>query len=200
MGDAFNLTIVFHDYWVGLVKTVKRTRRGGENRFDEIPRPNRLSDPLVMSRLYRAMEEKLAIQILYTSTTTGKDDSQWVAPVRFASDGERIHLRAFSFKHHEYRDYVPVRIGTGSSFKTRPLVDDLPIDEDWETIALIPLIPRHDLSADQARAVRREYGFQVKTLCIQTRKALEFYADRRWGLDQKSSRLERHATEYVRPD
>jgi hypothetical protein len=180
-----------HDNWTRIISD------SGSERFDELPRLNRLSNPSIMSKLYRAMEERLAIQIQYTSMTTGKDDGQWIVPTRFASDGDRIHLRAFSFKHNEYRDYVPVRIGAGSSFKTRPLDSDLPSDEDWETIARIHLVPKAGLSEEQVKAVRREYGFKGKSLCIETRKALEFYAVRRWGLDQRNARLERHSTEYA---
>lgn len=180
-----------HNNWTQLISD------SGAQRFDELPHLNRPSDPAIMSILYRAMEERHAIHIQYTSMTTGRDDGQWLAPTRFASDGSRIHLRAFSFKHDAYRDYVPARIGSGSRFKTRPLSVDLPKDEDWETTARIHLVPKSNLSPDQQKAVRREYGFTGKSLCIETRKALEFYADRRWGLDQASARLERLSTEYL---
>lgn len=179
-----------HENWTRVISD------SGPDRFDELPQLNRLSDPSIMSKLYRGMEDKQAIQIQYTSMTTGKDDGQWIAPTRFASDGDRIHVRAFSFKHDEYRDYVPVRIATGSSFKTRPLAVDLPVDEDWDMIARIQLVPKAGLTDDQKKAVRREYGFTGKSLCIETRKSLEFYADRRWGLDQDNARLERYSTEY----
>ncbi len=171
----------------------------GPDRFDVLPKLNRLSDPAIMSKLYRAMTENREIQIQYTSMTTGKDNDQWIAPTRFASDGERIHVRALSFKHDEYRDYVPVRIGDGSSFKTRALEAELPRDFDWETIVRIHLVPKAGLTENQIKAVRREYGFRNETLCIETRKALEFYADRRWGLDQLNTRLERSFTEYIPP-
>ncbi len=171
----------------------------GPDRFDELPKLNRLSDPSIMSRLYRAMEEKMAVQIQYTSMATGRDRGQWIGPTRFASDGERIHVRAFSFKHDDYRDYVPIRIGAGSSFKTRTFVAELPRDSDWETIARIYLEPKTGLTKDQIKTVRREYGFKNKSLCIETRKALEFYVDRRWGLDRPDTRLEKSLVEYDPP-
>jgi hypothetical protein len=182
-----------HQNWTRIISD------SGPDRFVELPRLNRLSDPSIMARLYRAMAEKREIQIQYTSMTTGKDNGQWIAPTRFASDGERIHVRAFNFKHDEYRDYVPVRIGAGSSFITRALEAKLQRDLDWETIARIHLVPKAGLTENQIKAVRREYGFKNESLCIETRKALKFYADRRWGLDQLNTRLERSITEYVRP-
>jgi hypothetical protein len=44
--------------------------------------------------------------------------------------------------------------------------------------------------------VRTEYGFEGELICVETRKALEFFLDRRWGLDQEDARLERVRTEY----
>lgn len=171
----------------------------GTARFDELPRLNRHSDVNIVSKLYRAMEERQAIEIQYISMTTGSGEAQWIAPTGFASDGERMHLRAFSFKHEEYRDYIPVRISETSSLKTRPLVTDLPADHAWDTIVRIHLVPKSSLSKRQKDAVRREYGFTAETLCIETRKALEFYADRRWGLDQPNARLQRSSTDIVEP-
>ena len=40
------------------------------------------------------------------------------------------------------------------------------------------LRPRSGLSAAQAEAIRREYGFSGAELVVTTRKALEFYFDR----------------------
>lgn len=55
---------------------------------------------------------------------------------------------------------------------------------------------RREGSPRQAAAVRREYGFDGDTLCVETTKALEFYFNRRWGLDLPGARLERARTEY----
>lgn len=161
-----------------------------ESRFDELPRLHRHQDVNIVSKLYRAMDERKAIEIKYTSMTTGSDEAQWIAPVCFGSDGDRMHVRAFSYKNDEYRDYLPVRISQASSLKTRALEMDLPVDNDWNTIVHIHLVPKATLSKRQKEAVRREYGFKGKTLCIETRKALEFYANRRWGLDQPNARIE----------
>ena len=161
-----------------------------------LPQPERRADPTIVSQLYRAMREQLALQIRYTSMTSGADPGQWIAPTHFTSDGESVHLRAFSFKHNDYRSYLPFRVGADSSFETRPLVEPLPHDADWNTIAKIWLKPKAGLTPEQAVAVRREYGFDGELLCVETRKALEFYLDRRWGLDQKGARLERVRTDY----
>jgi len=161
-----------------------------------LPTPARKANPRVIARLHQAMQAGRQLHIGYTSMTSGADDGHWIAPVRFTSDGESVHLRAFSFKHGEYRNYLPIRIDPDSNFRERDIVEPLPPDEDWQTRAVIWLRPKAGLSAQQAKAVRREFGFEGEFLLVETRKALEFFLDRRWGLDQKGARLEREKTVY----
>jgi hypothetical protein len=163
---------------------------------DLLPGPVRSASPEIVAKLYRAMKGELAIHLQYTSMNTGSDHGQWIAPTAFSSDGEAVHIRGYSYKHREYRDYLPIRISDQSTFDTRALEEPLPFDRDWHTKALIWLRPISELSSEQAETVRREFGFQGETLCIETRKALEFYVDRRWGLNVKGARLERFKTDY----
>ncbi len=164
--------------------------------LDQLPALSRRADPKVTSLLFRAMRLRKAISIRYVSMSSGETDDQWIAPSRFASDGERVHLRAYSFKHEGYRDYIPIRVAPESSFVLEDLREILPRDEDWHTLASIYLRPRIGLTKEQADMVRLEYGFSQPTLRVETRKALEFYAKRRWGLDQVGSRLEIERVDY----
>jgi hypothetical protein len=161
-----------------------------------LPRPERRADPKIIARLHQAIRSRKAVQIRYTSISSGADEGQWIAPTRFTSDGESVHLRAFSFKHEEYRNYLPIRIEPNSSFEEKLLDQPLPDDTDWNTRAIIWLRPKTGLSTQQASVVRREYGFDGKLLHVETRKALEFFFNRRWGLDEPGARLERAKTEY----
>lgn len=161
-----------------------------------LPQPVRHANAKIIALLYQSLNARRALHIRYTSMTTGTDDGQWILPTNFSSDGEAVHLRAFSFKHREYRDYLPIRIDPGSTFETRSVTEELPDDKDWDTRTRIWLRPRKALSPRQAAAVRREYGFDGETLCVETTKALEFYFNRRWGLDLPGARLERVRTEY----
>ena len=161
-----------------------------------LPRPERKADPEIIARLHQTIRSQKAIHICYTSISTGADEGQWIAPTRFTSDGESVHVRAFSFKHGEFRNYLPIRIEPDSSLKERLLTEPLPEDVDWNTLAIIWLRPKSGLSDQQATVVRREFGFEDDLLRIETRKALEFFFNRRWGLDEKGARLERAKTEY----
>jgi hypothetical protein len=162
-----------------------------------LPRPERKADPTTIARLHRAVRSGKALHVCYTSITSGASEGQWIAPTRFTLDGESVHLRAFSFKHEDYRNYLPIRIEPDSSFEERSLDGQLPEDLDWNTRAIIWLKPRSDLSDRQAGVVRREFGFEGEFLRVETRKALEFFMERRWGLNEPGARLERAKTDYL---
>lgn len=159
--------------------------------LSRLPGPVRQCPPLVMREINQAIERRSFLQIDYVSMSSGLRDSQWIAPAHIASDGERLHVRAWSEVRKEWRDFLPVRVSADSSFALRPIDETLPTDAEWETIVEIRLRPRQDLTAEQQRAVRLEYGFDDDSLTFETNRALEFYVDRRWGLDRPGARLER---------
>lgn len=161
-----------------------------------LPLPVRRADPNITGHLYRAMHSGRALHIRYTSMSTGIDDGQWIAPSRFTCDGESVHLRAYSFKHQDYRDYLPIRVSANSSFETRALGEPLPHDVDWHTLARIWLQPKSNLTPEQADVVRLEYGFDGNLLLIELRKAMEFYLMHRWRLNDPGARLEVADKEY----
>lgn len=162
-----------------------------------LPRPRRRANPQIVARLYQAMRAGQSIEVRYTSMNSGTGKDEWIAPTHFTSDGEAVHLRAYSFRHREYRNYLPIRVDTSSSFAVRDQSEALPEDVDWEARVRISLRPKRSLSPEQAEVVRREYGFEKDLLIIETNKVLEFYFDRRWGLDQPGARLEREKTELI---
>jgi hypothetical protein len=156
-----------------------------------IPLPTRVLAPAVIAPLHRAMRNERDVQITYTSMTSGLSEPQWISPVQFHFDGEAIHLRAWSHKHADYRDYLPIRIFKEKDFVTRDRSSPLPFDSDWHSLVRLWIRPRSGLSDAQARVVRQEYGFETDThLAIKTRKALVFYVKRRWRLDDDKARLE----------
>lgn len=156
-----------------------------------IPLPNRVMNPTVFAQLYRAMKSEQDVQITYTSMTSGLSDPQWIRPVQFHFDGEAIYLRAWSYKHNQYRDFLPIRITKQTEMETREKPAPLPFDTDWNRLVRLWIRPRSGLSDAQALVVRLEYGFQEKThLAVDTRRALAFYVIRRWRLNDKNARLE----------
>jgi hypothetical protein len=164
---------------------------GAGDRFDALPMPHRGCPAVVVRHLYQAMERNLRIEIDYVSMSSGRTRSQWIAPTRIGFDGTRLHFRAWSYRRSEWRDYLPVRVSDASTFRTEPIPDALPADAEWDRIVRVGLRPRTDLSPEQRQAVRSEYGLDRGDLIVETREALAFYLDRRWGLDLPDARLER---------
>jgi len=166
--------------------------------LSSVPQPQRSADPRIITQLYQSLKSNVALLVKYTSMTSGDDKAQWIAPTHFSSDGESIHVRAFSFKHLEFRDYLPIRVSPESSFERRALNEPLPEDKDWQTIGRYWLQPKSTLSLKQAAVVKLEYGFSDDTLLLETRKALEIYLLRRWRVGDANSRLELAKKEYSR--
>jgi len=166
-------------------------RSSATDSFSKLPSPVRQCPPFVMRQLYQAIEQQLKLEIDYVSMSTGLRQNQWIAPANFASDGERLHVRAWSFQHQDWRDYLPVRVSPESSFLSDQIKQILPRDDEWEDLIEIRLQPLSNLSNEQKAAVRLEYGFTEDVLSFEIRKSLEFYIERRWGLNRPGARLER---------
>lgn len=164
-----------------------------------LPRAKRWLDPRVATALYDAISNQLKLNIAYTSMSSGETAPQWVAPTQFIFDGENIHFRAYSYKRGEYRNFHPARIEPEDNFETEQIGQPLQFDKEWNTRSIIWLRPSASLTAEQAAVVRREFGFSGELLRIEIRQALEFYFDRRWGLNEPGARLERVKTESVVP-
>ncbi len=164
-----------------------------------LPRAKRWLDPQVATALHDAISNRRKIRIVYTSMNSGETAPQWVAPTRFTFDGESIHFRAYSYKRGEYRNFHPARIEPADAYQTDEIDEPLPFDAEWHTLRTIWLRPSKWLSPAQAAVVRREYGFSDDFLKIEVRQALEFFMDRRWGLNEPGARLEKVKTESVFP-
>lgn len=165
--------------------------------FEVLPDLQRTQNVRVFKPLYRALLAKEAVQIVYQSMRQPEPETRWIAPLRFASDGVRLHLRAWCYTRQGFRDFIPSRIDPARSFGQRRDALDIPKDDDWFTWAVLKLRPHRDLAQDQKRVVRIEFGFDDECLEIRVRKALEFYTKRRWGLDQENPRLECVSCDYV---
>jgi len=165
--------------------------------FDRLPDLQRVQDVRVLRPLYRAFRANETVKIVYQSMRDPEPMTRWIAPVRFASDGVRLHVRAWCYTRHSFRDFHPARIDPDRSFKETRTGEEIPYDVDWFTWAVLKLKPHSRLTAAQQRVVRIEYGFTGDVLEARTRKALEFYTERRWGLEQREPRLELVSTDYI---
>ena len=103
---------------------------GGDDVFDTLPDLARTQSVSVLRSLYRAILAGEAVEIIYQSmgvaeTGNPAQQARWIAPVGFASDGMRQHVRAWCFKQGDYRDFVPSRMNSERSFAVRRPADKL---------------------------------------------------------------------------
>ena len=158
--------------------------------FDALPDLQRSQKVRAFQPLYRAMRARQSIQIVYQSMRQPEPESRLIAPLRFASDGVRLHVRAWCFTRKEFRDFIPARIDLDLSFDNVADAVGVPRDDDWFTWSILKLRPHERLTEAQKKVVRIEFDFTEDVLEIRIRKALEFYMERRWGLHQDAPRLE----------
>ncbi len=164
--------------------------------IETLPDLQRMQTVKTFRPLYRALLAGEAIEIVYQSMRDPDHETRWIAPLRFASDGVRLHVRAWCYTRQDFRDFIPSRIDPSKSFAKRREASDIPEDVDWNTCAILKLRPHRDLTEQQRRVVRIEFGFEGECLELRVRKALEFYTARRWGLDQENPRLECVSRDY----
>jgi hypothetical protein len=160
--------------------------------FDSLPNLQRTQNVKAFVPLYRAMRANQSVEIVYQSMKEDEPypETRQIAPVRFVSDGVRLHVRAYCYMRQEFRDFIPSRIDLDLSFRHIGDAEGIPPDDDWYTWTIFKLRPHKRLSESQKRVVRTEFGFTDEILEIRIRKALEFYPKRRWGLEQEFPRLE----------
>ncbi len=154
-----------------------------------LPTLDRPLDAALMARLYRAIRDRRPLGVQYQTMSRPDPETRTITPTAFACDGQRWHVRAYCHLREAYRDFVLSRLTivdhSLSMASAGPLIRDLA----WETYVELVLTPAPSLEPSQAQAVARDYGMGAEGLLVRVRLALEFYALRRWGLDQPQSRL-----------
>jgi len=168
-----------------------------QSSFDELPDLQRSQNVHAFLPLYRAMRARQSIEIVYQSMKDPEPEMRRIAPLKFVSDGVRLHARAYCFTRKKFRDFVPSRIDLELSFLKAEDAETIPSDDEWYTWSILKLRPHERLTDSQKRVVRTEFGFTEDVLEIRIRQALEFYTTRRWGLDQDFPRLECLSIDHV---
>lgn len=168
-----------------------------QSNFDALPDLQRSQNVHAFLPLYRAMRAKQSVEIVYQSMKNPEPETRQIAPVRFVSDGVRLHLRAYCFTRENFRDFIPSRIDLDLSFLKTKGAENIPRDDEWFTWSILKLRPHERLTPSQQRVVRTEFGFTEDVLEIRIRQALEFYSKRRWGLDQEFPRLDYLSIDHV---
>jgi len=150
---------------------------------DATPRPERDVDSEILREFLSAIRERVALLIVYQSMSTAEPSRRVIEPHAFASDGFRWHVRAYSQKDEEFRDFVLSRVREIIDHKD--CVSSPEQDLDWSTEIILEIAPHPHLSPQQSAVIQQDYGMVKGSKKIPVRKALVFYALQQMRLDPR---------------
>lgn len=144
--------------------------------------PTRNPQPQLAQPILRAIDNKLAIDIGYTSLTTPEYEDRIIEPHSLIFDGLRWHVRAFCRKNMAFRDFVLSRFN-GEVIDEGKAQTDSVEDKLWHQTIAIEIEPDPRLSPAQQRVISDDYQMVNQKLVLNTRIALLNYLLKRLGLD-----------------
>ena len=136
----------------------------------------------VLARLTQAILNGNAVNVIYTSLTSGSS-SRDLVPHCIVDNGLRWHLRAYDRKSETFRDFVLTRISKASIRSNQVYQHELR-DVDWQWQQQVRLVIKpHPINIRQPTAIEMDYGMIDGELVVNTRAALAGYILRRWNVD-----------------
>jgi len=152
----------------------------GSERVSVLRMPLREAGVEVERRVFLAVLNGLRVKVRYASVNSGREEWRWLRPHALGHNGARWHVRAWCEQHEEFRDFTLSRIAEVEWSREHT---ELPLaDKDWDAWVTLRVSPHQELSADQRKAVERDYAMRNGVLKITVRKAMEGYLRERLGL------------------
>lgn len=143
--------------------------------------PQRIVSSEILIDVLKAIRDGKAINVNYLSLSSGAG-WRWIEPHALAWDGSRWHLRAYSRRRGEFRDFVLTRIyETG---ETEPATSSGRDDQLWHQFVTVKVGPHPDLSEHRRRALELDFRMDGGHCNIEIRAALVFYLFNRLGFPQ----------------
>lgn len=148
----------------------------------EAPSQLNVPDIYIVARLVQAILNKKAVNVIYTSLSSGSAARDLV-PHSIIDNGLRWHVRAYDRKSKSFRDFVLTRIGKITIKDTPPKVhEDKLEDHQWMRMMPLQLTP-HPVNVQYPQAIELDYGMDGGMLQLTVRAALVGYLLRRWNVD-----------------
>jgi hypothetical protein len=145
--------------------------------------PTRNPQPHLAQPILRAIDNKLAIDIGYTSLTSPEYKDRIIEPHSLIFDGLRWHVRAFCRKNMSFRDFVLSRFN-GEVINEGKAQHDSSNDHQWHQKITLEIEPDPRLSRPQQQVISDDYQMTNGMLLINTRAALVNYLLKRMHLDK----------------
>lgn len=148
----------------------------------EAPSQLNIPDIYIVARLVQAIINKKAINVIYTSLSSGSAARDLV-PHSIIDNGLRWHVRAYDRKSNSFRDFVLTRISKVTIKDDVPeIFEDKLEDHQWMRMMPLQLVP-HPNNIEHATAIQMDYGMDKGVLELNVRAALAGYLLRRWNVD-----------------
>jgi len=130
-------------------------------------------NPAVLQTVNQAIVAGKAMLVRYQSMSRAEPVEHLLCPHALVFDGLRWHARAFSYTHHEFRDFVLARMSS-AELKLSAEVDASG-DAAWHEFVCVRMGPHPGLSDTQKQAVEFDYGMESGVMEHKARAALVPY-------------------------
>ena len=127
----------------------------------------------VLQAVNQAIVAGKEVRVRYQSMSRPEPALHRLCPHALVFDGLRWHARAFSYTHHEFRDFVLARMLSAElSYSAEINASE---DTAWHEFVGVRIGAHPGLSATQKQAVEFDYGMEAGVLKHQVRAALVPY-------------------------
>ena len=132
----------------------------------------------VASLITRSIYQGRIVEADYVSISSGSE-LRTISPLAIIHDGLRWHIRSYSHKHSEYRDFNLARF---KSIKDKEPSDaSLGDDQGWQKEVTVKLVAHPKL--EHRETVLLDYGFNGDEKHVKLRMCLVGYFLRHWNID-----------------
>lgn len=168
-GEFLQVLKVQHDGAGGALVTLVRNLPV----VDVIEPVFRQINPAVLQAVNQAIVAGKEVRVRYQSMSRAEPVEHRLCPHALVFDGLRWHTRAFSYTHHEFRDFVLARMSS-AELKSSAEVDASG-DVAWHKFVCVRMRAHPGLSDPQKEAVEFDYGMVNSILECTVRGALVPY-------------------------
>ncbi|MFI3157062.1 MAG: WYL domain-containing protein [Methylococcaceae bacterium] len=127
-------------------------------------------NPAVLQAVNQAIVGDKEVRVRYQSMSRAEPVLHRLCPHALVFDGLRWHARAFSYTHHEFRDFVLARMCSAELSYSAEV--DAAEDAEWHQFIEVRIGAHPGLSATQKQAVEFDYGMESGILAHKVRAAL----------------------------
>lgn len=131
-------------------------------------------EPDQVRALLSATELRQSCKMKYQSMTRAETSERIICPHALIKASSRYHVRAFDFTRKAFVDFSLSRVITSSEATDQSPVPSS-LDDDWNTVLAVELVPHPRLSRAQRATIATEFGMKKDSFVLKVRRAMLFY-------------------------